>query len=42
MPWSLRLFEETPKLEKGQIVVPAKPGLGRAFDQAALKKYQVA
>jgi L-alanine-DL-glutamate epimerase-like enolase superfamily enzyme len=42
MPWSLQLFEETPKLEAGQLVVPAKPGLGLAFDQAALKRYQVA
>src|SRR5437764_904967 len=42
MPWSLILFEETPKLENGQIVVPSKPGLGLAFNQAVLKKYQVA
>ena len=41
MPWTLRLWEETPKLEHGQLVVPAKPGLGLAFDQAALKRYQV-
>jgi L-alanine-DL-glutamate epimerase-like enolase superfamily enzyme len=42
MPWSLRLFEETPALENGQLVVPNKPGLGLAFDQAAIKRYQVA
>ena len=41
MPWTLNLFEETPKIEKGEIVVPAKPGLGLAFDQTAIKKYQV-
>jgi L-talarate/galactarate dehydratase len=41
MPWTLRLFEETPKIEHGQLVVPAKPGLGLAFDQSALKKYQL-
>jgi L-alanine-DL-glutamate epimerase-like enolase superfamily enzyme len=41
MPWTLMLFEETPELEKGQIVVPSKPGLGLAFDQAVIKKYQV-
>jgi L-alanine-DL-glutamate epimerase-like enolase superfamily enzyme len=41
MPWTLRLWEETPTLENGQLVVPAKPGLGLAFDQAALKRYQV-
>jgi L-alanine-DL-glutamate epimerase-like enolase superfamily enzyme len=42
MPWSLRLFEETPRLEGGQLVVPDRPGLGLAFDQAALKRFQVA
>jgi L-alanine-DL-glutamate epimerase-like enolase superfamily enzyme len=41
MPWSLRLFEETPALERGQLVVPLKPGLGLRFDQAAIKRYQV-
>src|SRR5438445_766439 len=42
MPWTLQLFEETPKLERGQLVVPAKPGLGLAFDQATVKRYQIA
>jgi L-alanine-DL-glutamate epimerase-like enolase superfamily enzyme len=41
MPWTLRLFEETPKIEAGQLVVPDKPGLGLAFDQAAVKRYQI-
>ena len=41
MPWTLRLFEETPALEGGQLVVPTGPGLGLAFDQAAIKRYQV-
>jgi L-alanine-DL-glutamate epimerase-like enolase superfamily enzyme len=41
MPWTLRLFEETPKIVDGQIVVPDKPGLGLAFDKAAIAKYQV-
>jgi len=41
MPWSLRLFEETPALEQGMLVVPKTPGLGLAFDPAALKTYQV-
>jgi L-alanine-DL-glutamate epimerase-like enolase superfamily enzyme len=40
MPWSLRLFEETPALEQGQLVVPAKPGLGLAFDRKALDRYR--
>ena len=41
MPWTLRLFEETPALEDGEIVVPQKPGLGLKFSEEALKKYQV-
>jgi L-talarate/galactarate dehydratase len=41
MPWSLRLFEEGPAIENGLIVVPKRPGLGLAFDAAAIKRYQV-
>ncbi len=41
MPWTLRLYEETPKIENGLLVVPDKPGLGLAFDAAAIRKYQV-
>ncbi|MBI2217353.1 MAG: mandelate racemase/muconate lactonizing enzyme family protein [Candidatus Rokubacteria bacterium] len=41
MPWTIELFEETPAIEQGQIVVPDKPGLGLAFDQGAIKRYQV-
>jgi L-alanine-DL-glutamate epimerase-like enolase superfamily enzyme len=42
MPWTLRLYEETPALERGQLVVPTKPGLGLTFDATALKRYQIA
>ena len=42
MPWTLRLFEETPALQIGHLAVPAKPGFGLAFDQSALKRYQIA
>jgi L-alanine-DL-glutamate epimerase-like enolase superfamily enzyme len=41
MPWTLRLFEETPAIEGGQLVVPKRPGLGLALDPAAVKRYQV-
>jgi len=37
-----RTAELLPALEAGQLVVPGRPGLGLAFDQAALKRYQVA
>jgi L-alanine-DL-glutamate epimerase-like enolase superfamily enzyme len=41
MPWTLGLFEETPLIEDGQLVVPQRPGLGLTFDAAAIKRYQV-
>jgi len=41
MAQTLRLYEETPKIEAGQLVVPDKPRLGLAFDQTAMKRYQV-
>src|SRR5690349_6011502 len=33
MPWSFRLFEEVPVPVKGELAVPAKPGLGLRFSQ---------
>jgi L-alanine-DL-glutamate epimerase-like enolase superfamily enzyme len=41
MPWTLRLFEETPVLADGKLAVPKKPGLGLTFSAEALKRYQV-
>jgi L-alanine-DL-glutamate epimerase-like enolase superfamily enzyme len=41
MPWTLRLYEETPAIEDGQILVPQKPGLGLSFSQDAFRRYQV-
>ena len=41
MPWTLRLWEETPTLDRGQLVVPIKPGLGLTFDQSAIKHYRI-
>jgi L-alanine-DL-glutamate epimerase-like enolase superfamily enzyme len=41
MPWTLNLYEQTPPIEGGQLVVPKKPGLGLTFDQAAMKRFQV-
>jgi L-alanine-DL-glutamate epimerase-like enolase superfamily enzyme len=39
MPWTFKLFEEVPVPVKGELAVPMKPGLGLAFDAAALKRY---
>src|SRR5499426_96608 len=41
MPWTLKLFEETPPIESGHLVVPKRPGLGLTLDAGAIKRYQV-
>jgi len=41
MPWMLKLFEETPSIERGQLVLPDKPGFGLKFDEAAVKSFRV-
>ena len=41
MPWTLRLFEETPEIVDGDLVLPDKPGLGLNFSEDAFKQYQV-
>lgn len=41
MPWSMRLYEEMPAVERGAIVVPDRPGLGLKFDRDAIKRYGV-
>ena len=33
MPWTNRLFKETPKIADGKIEVAARPGLGLEFDE---------
>ena len=40
MPWMLALYEETPAIEKGQLVLPHKPGLGLKFDEQAIKRFR--
>jgi L-talarate/galactarate dehydratase len=41
MPWMLALYEETPALENGQLVLPAKPGLGLKFNEKAVAAFKV-
>ena len=41
MPWTQRLFNETPTIEDGQIIVPQKPGLGLEFNEDVFKQYQI-
>src|SRR6202035_3667004 len=41
MPWMLKLYEETPAIEKGQLVLPQTPGLGLKFNEKAVAAYRV-
>jgi L-alanine-DL-glutamate epimerase-like enolase superfamily enzyme len=41
MPWMLCLYEETPAIENGQLVLPDKPGLGLRFDETAVARFRV-
>jgi L-alanine-DL-glutamate epimerase-like enolase superfamily enzyme len=40
MPWLRALFQEVPLPVKGELVMPTKPGLGLAFDRAAIAKFK--
>ena len=40
MPWMVALYQETPKIEKGHMVLSNKPGLGLTFDEKALKRFR--
>jgi len=39
MPWMLALYEETPAVENGEMVLPDKPGLGLKFDEKAIAAF---
>ncbi len=41
MPWMLKLFERTPPIENGELVLSSAPGFGLAFDGAALDRFRV-
>jgi L-talarate/galactarate dehydratase len=40
MPWMLALYNETPAIENGEMVLPNKPGLGLEFDEKALAAFK--
>jgi len=40
--WSLPLWEEIPAMEKGDLIVPDKPGLGLSFNRDVINRYGVA
>ena len=39
MPWTNRLFKETPKIVDGKIEVPGRAGLGLEFDEKVCAQY---
>src|SRR6266404_8925586 len=42
MPWLMRLFEEVPQPQNGELTMPTAPGLGLKFDQATVDRYRAA
>jgi len=40
MPWMLALYEETPLVDKGELVLPDRPGLGLKFDEKAIAAFK--
>lgn len=40
MPWMLCLYEETPIVENGEMILPNKPGLGLKFDEKAIAAFK--
>ncbi len=40
MPWMLKLYEETPKVEGGEMILPDAPGLGLQFDESAIATFK--
>jgi L-talarate/galactarate dehydratase len=40
MPWMLKLYEATPKIENGELVLPTAPGLGLKFDEKVIAKFK--
>ena len=40
MPWMLKLYEETPAIEDGELVLPDKPGLGLNFDAKSVAAFK--
>jgi L-alanine-DL-glutamate epimerase-like enolase superfamily enzyme len=41
MPWMLKLFEETPAVDKSDMVLSEKPGFGLSFAADAVKRFAV-
>jgi L-alanine-DL-glutamate epimerase-like enolase superfamily enzyme len=42
MGWMLRLFDGTAALDKGELVMSERPGLGLTFNQETISRFGVA
>jgi L-alanine-DL-glutamate epimerase-like enolase superfamily enzyme len=42
MPWLMRLFEEVPQPQNGELAMPTAPGLGLKFNQATIDRFRAA
>jgi hypothetical protein len=40
VPWMLGLYEETPKIDRGELVLPGKPGPGLAFGEKVIARFK--
>jgi L-alanine-DL-glutamate epimerase-like enolase superfamily enzyme len=40
MPWLMRLFDEVPQPQKGELAMPTAPGLGLRFNRDALARFK--
>ena len=40
MPWMLALYEETPVIDNGDLILPTTPGLGLKFDEKAIAAFR--
>jgi L-talarate/galactarate dehydratase len=40
MPWMLPLYQETPAIENGELVLPTTPGLGLEFDEKVIAGFR--
>jgi len=41
VPWSLPLFEDTPRVERGELALTDRPGLGLALDGEFVRRHKV-
>jgi L-talarate/galactarate dehydratase len=40
MPWMVALYEETPVIDNGELILPTTPGLGLKFDEKAIASFK--